>query len=184
MRFFLVLTIIACVAQTCSSLQQFTGIKLQKPSTGTGTVTKFEDLATITSDKKKTLVVYGTYAADFNAIEYAQRIRHYQPQLKEKGIQKQFLILNACPTACMKLAEVLDLPKDVTVLSDSEGAAGRAFGVQRGWLPDDQNVNPYVKLFGMVRNINVTNTAMRVLVHKFMVYIYMYIYDEEDMFKY
>ena len=42
----------------------------------------------------KTCVILGTYAADFNAIEYAQRLVHYIPTMREKGIKNYFFILN------------------------------------------------------------------------------------------
>ena len=45
--------------------------------------------------EKKSAVVFGTYAADFNAIEYGQRLRHYAPKLKERGVESLHLILNA-----------------------------------------------------------------------------------------
>ena len=39
----------------------------------------------------KSLFIFGSYAADFNAIEYAQRLRHYLPVLeKECGVQESF----------------------------------------------------------------------------------------------
>lgn len=46
------------------------------------------DLSTYLSSSKKTMLVLGTYAADFNAIEYAQRLRYYMPDLQKRGITK------------------------------------------------------------------------------------------------
>ena len=34
------------------------------------------------------MLVLGTYAADFNAIEYAQRLRYYMLDLQKRGITK------------------------------------------------------------------------------------------------
>jgi len=45
----------------------------------------------------KTLLVFGTYAADFNAIEYGQRLRYYLPLLRSKGVDRVGLALNAPP---------------------------------------------------------------------------------------
>ena len=86
----------------------------------------------ISAMKGETLLVFGTYAADFNMIEYAQRLRYYLPQLKEKGLTNFVLVANASPEATEKLCTLVDLPNDVTLYSDSSGAIGRAFGVSRG----------------------------------------------------
>ena len=56
---------------------------------------------------KKAAVVFGTYAADFNAIEYGQRLRHYAPKLKERGVESLHLILNADEAASEKFVELL-----------------------------------------------------------------------------
>lgn len=95
------------------------------------------------------LVVLGTYSADFNAIEYSQRLRHYLPQLKEKGVNKFAFILNAEPSAAKLLAQLTDLPSEVEIYSDPLGEAGKRFNCSRGWRPDDLT-DPYVKLFGML----------------------------------
>ena len=46
------------------------------------------DLSTYLSLSKKTMLVLGTYAADFNAIEYVQRLRYYMLDLQKRGITK------------------------------------------------------------------------------------------------
>lgn len=104
----------------------------------------------LAESKEDELVVFGTYAADFNALEYAQRLRHYLPQLKNSGVRKTRFILNASPQAARALRDIVDLPEEVQLLSDPYGVAGRAFGVSTGWLPDVDAVSPYVKLFGML----------------------------------
>ena len=38
----------------------------------------------------------------------------------------------------------------VDIFVDNKGEAGRAWGVERGWLPDNKDVNPFLKLFGML----------------------------------
>mmetsp|Transcript_35058 Transcript_35058/g.79186 ORF Transcript_35058/g.79186 Transcript_35058/m.79186 type:complete len:285 (-) Transcript_35058:25-879(-) len=99
---------------------------------------------------KCTLVILGTYAADFNAIEYGQRLAHYMPQLKAKGVDECKFILNASPESCEALASMLELPDEAELFSDPSGAAGLAYGVGKGWLPDDDSMSPYLKLFGML----------------------------------
>jgi AhpC/TSA antioxidant enzyme len=99
------------------------------------------------------LVVFGTYAADFNAIEYAQRLRYYLPQLTRAPnypIEKCAFVVNGQPSAAAALARLVDLPDSVEVWVDNEGRAGREFGVSRGWLPENAAVNPFLKLFGML----------------------------------
>lgn len=99
----------------------------------------------------KSLLILGTYAADFNAIEYAQRLRYYLPLLKDAGITKFGMVLNCQPEAAMALCEAVELDTDqVNIMVDNNGQAGRAFGVGRGWVPDNEDVSPFLKLFGML----------------------------------
>ena len=109
-----------------------------------------------------TLLVLGTYAADFNAIEYAQRLRFYLPQLKAKGISQAIMVMNASPSACKEFKRLLELPDEVMLLSDSNGAIGKAFGCNRGWRPDDLT-SPYVKLFGMLFGLGAVMTLPSVI---------------------
>ena len=106
------------------------------------------DLGELLSAPVTTLVIFGTYPSDFNMIEYAQKVRHYWPQLKAKGVDSGLIVVNGSPDSCKRLAEILDLPADVELLSDEAGEAGRRFGVSTGWLPDS-DLNPYLKLLGM-----------------------------------
>lgn len=113
---------------------------------------------------KKRMVIFGTHAADFNAIEYGQRLRYYWPRRRlrsrgddgddETGVERCAIIFNASPVAAAALCRLLDVPLEdndaIEVWSDPTGAAGRAFGVERGWLPDNRNVPPAVKLCGML----------------------------------
>jgi hypothetical protein len=68
------------------------------------------------------------------------------PQLKDKGIESSYLILNAKPSAALKLANELDLSTEVVVLSDELGYCGQEFGCARGWRSEDNEMNPYLKL--------------------------------------
>ena len=109
------------------------------------------------------LLVLGTYAADFNAIEYCQRLRHYLPSLKDKGVNKFSLILNASPSACISLAKQLDIPTEVEIYSDSTGSVGKEYGVSLGWRPDDSEMSPYLKLFGMLLGLGAWATLPSVI---------------------
>lgn len=119
--------------------------------------------------KTKTMLVLGTYAADFNAIEYAQRLRYYLPELKNRGVGKIGLILNCEEESAKKLVDMVDLPCDVssddsvTLMIDPLGKAGLAFGVGRGWRPDDKEMSPYVKLFGMLFGLGAWATLPAVI---------------------
>lgn len=64
----------------------------------------------INSLKGGSMIIFGTYAADFNTIEYAQRIRYYLPQLKEKGITNFKMIVNGSPEAAKDLFSFIELP--------------------------------------------------------------------------
>ena len=115
---------------------------------------------------KRTLLILGTYAADFNAIEYAQRLRYYMPYLKTKGVSKFGLVLNCETDAAKKLADMVDLDvssDNIELFVDSKGEAGRAFGVGRGWKPEDTEMSPYLKLFGMLWGLGAWATLPAVI---------------------
>merc|ERR1719353_328772 len=118
------------------------------------------------------LLVFGTYPADFNMIEYAQRLTHYLPALQSNGVSRVLCVVNGSPKSCELLAELVGLPSEVELLSDEEGVAGRAFGVSRGWLPDmdklelgetEVPLSPYVKLLGMLVGLGAGNTLPSVI---------------------
>ena len=120
------------------------------------------------NDSGKTMLVLGTYAADFNAVEYAQRLRYYMPELQKRGISKFGIVLNCEADAALKLVDLVDLPCDtsdgeVTLMVDPNGTAGRAFGVGTGWRPDDEDMSPYLKLFGMLWGLGAWATLPAVI---------------------
>ena len=145
----MLLAVLAALPAAVTALQPLNGIGV-KPLGGAASI----DVGGLLD--KKAAVVFGTYAADFNAIEYGQRLRHYAPKLKERGVESLHLILNADEAASEKFVELLGLEGVCEVYCDPNGAAGRAFGCGRGWLPDEDMlfdripINAYGKLFGML----------------------------------
>ena len=139
------------------SLDAFCGIMVERVSDGVKL-----DLGTHLASFDKALVVFGTYAADFNCIEYAQRVRHYLPSLKDNGVNKVIMIINGAPSAAKKLAELVELQTEVELLSDPLASAGRAFGVSRGWIPEE-DISPYLKLFGMLWGLGAWATLPSVI---------------------
>lgn len=128
------------------------------------------------SGDDKSMLILGTYAADFNAIEYVQRLRYYlkSNQLQERGITKIGLVLNCEADAAKRLVNMLDLETDasnsdsdsdsiVELFVDPTGAAGRDFGVGRGWRADDDEMSPYIKLFGMLFGLGAWATLPAVI---------------------
>lgn len=111
------------------------------------------------------LVIFGTYAADFNAIEYCQRLRYYLPLLKAtESIDKVCLVLNAEPEACKLLLDTTGLnEEDLEVFYDPLGSAGKAFGCETGWRPEDESLSPFVKLFGMLWGLGAWATLPSVI---------------------
>jgi len=95
----------------------------------------------------KTMLCFGTHAADFNAIEYLQKLRFYGPRLRAAGVDRLCCVVNGEAAQCETLVDLLDVPSDVEVFSDPTGEAGRMFGVSRGFRPDDDSLSPFVKLF-------------------------------------
>lgn len=115
-------------------------------------------------EKGRSMVIFGTYAADFNAIEYGQRLRYYWPELKQsKNIKRCAFLLSCRPKAALSLTEKVDLPDDIELWVDNTGEAAREFGVERGWLPENDDVNPFLKLFGMLWGLGAWATLPAVI---------------------
>ena len=151
-----ILTVILFVALALASILSagaFAPLKgVIVKSVDSGNDVDLGDFLSSTDSNSRSLLVLGTYAADFNAIEYAQRLRYYTSPLKEKcGISKFGLLLNCRPEAAKLLAECVELDTNlVQLFVDPTGQAGRVYGVERGWLPENNDVNPFLKLFGML----------------------------------
>lgn len=139
-----------------------TGIQI-KPVQGGPQIFLEEYLKTPTDGRS--LFIFGTYAADFNAIEYAQRLRYYLPILKEEcGVSKFGMVLNCKPEAALKLAELVDLDtSQVDLFVDNTGAVGKQWGTEKGWLPENEDVNPFLKLFGMLFGLGAWATLPAVI---------------------
>ena len=164
-----VLLLIANLNQ-CSAYAPLAGITARSIKTSQD-IDLSEFLNTPNAKNKKSMLVLGTYAADFNAIEYTQRLRYYMPELQKRGISKIGLVLNCQEEAAKTLVDLVDLETDVTdgfgvvLMIDPLGTAGRAFGVGRGWKPDDEDMSPYVKLFGMLFGLGVSTMYMCLYFH-------------------
>ncbi len=132
----------------------------------------------LSSGDDKTMLILGTYAADFNAIEYVQRLRYYKTKLQQRGVKKIGLVLNCEADAAKVLVDMLDLKTDATSTDEDEdsdddvmvelfidplGDAGKKFGVVRGWRPDDEEMSPYIKLFGMLWGLGAWATLPAVI---------------------
>lgn len=161
----------ACSISSANAFAPLSGATATSVSTGANV-----DLSNFLSDKAGSgynMLVVGTYAADFNAIEYAQRLRYYLPKLQEAGVGKVGFLLNCDADAAKALCEYTDLPmtSPVDILIDPLGEVGRQFGVGRGWKPDDEElfgvftkeVSPYIKLFGMLWGLGAWATLPAVI---------------------
>ena len=74
-------------------------------------------------------------------------MRAFWPQLQDKGVTRCLMVVNGQASSCALLAELLELPDEMELLADPAGEAGRAFGVSRGFRPDDTRLSPFAKLF-------------------------------------
>jgi len=164
----MILAFLLAIFSFWSSSEAFTalnGIKVTSVSSDEDDVVV--DLGNFLSDSStKTMLVLGTYAADFNAIEYAQRLKFYLPELKECGLGKFGLVLNCEKDAAIALADAVDLPMDddqLQIFVDPLGDTGRAYNVGRGWRPDDEDMSPYLKLFGMLWGLGAWATLPAVI---------------------
>ena len=158
----------ALVCKSCSAYAPLKGATARSVKTSQD-VDLSDFVSTPSSKGKKSMLVLGTYAADFNAIEYAQRLRYYMPELQKRGITKIGLVLNCEEDSAKSLVDLVDLPCDVssegtvTLMVDPLGKAGKAFGVGTGWRPDDKEMSPFVKLFGMLWGLGAWATLPAVI---------------------
>jgi AhpC/TSA antioxidant enzyme len=141
--------------QTVHAFAPLMGVKVVPVTSESSSVTPVDIGKWLSSDiepHQRSLLIFGTHPSDLNAIEYGQRIRYYLPILREtKNITKCAMILNCQADAARAFSRYVDLPaKDMEVWIDPTGAAGRAFGVNRGWLPENRDLHPYLKLTGML----------------------------------
>ena len=125
----------ACSISSADAFAPLSGATATSVSTGANV-----DLSNFLSDKSGSgynMLVVGTYAADFNAIEYAQRLRYYLPKLQEAGVGKVGFLLNCEADAAKALCDYTDLPmtSPVDILIDPLGEVGRKFGVEEGGNP-------------------------------------------------
>lgn len=155
--------LLAAALLQATHVESFTplqGVSVSKCSPSSTNV----DIGAWLDTKDRSLLVFGTYAADFNAIEYAQRLKYYWPRLRdEKQFTKCALLLNCQESAAIKLKELTHLPDDIELWLDNTGKAGRVFGVGRGWLPENTDVNPFLKLFGMLFGLGAWATLPAVI---------------------
>lgn len=96
----------------------------------------------------RTMLVFGTHAGDFNTIEYLQKIMFIRDKLRTHGkIERIVVVINGELRQIKLLADLLDLSPEIELLSDPTGEAGRRFGVDRGFRPDDKSLSPFAKQF-------------------------------------
>lgn len=155
--------LVSAMSAVGSAYQPLRGVRVQSVQRSDASIGGPVDVGEFLS-KEKALVVFGTYAADFNAIEYGQRLRYYWPKLeKEKGIRRCAFLLNCQPSAAVTLAETVDLPEAIELWVDNTGEVGRKFGVGLGWLPEEKEINPFLKLFGMLWGLGAWATLPAVI---------------------
>ena len=147
-----------------TSSQAFKGVKARSAFAERSASAAIDIGDWLSDPQRKSLLVFGTYAADFNAIEYGQRLRYYWPRLKaENKIDQCALVLNCRPEAAQALCLAIDLPKDIQVWVDNRGELGKRFGVSRGWLADNADLSPFLKLFGMLLGLGAWATLPAVI---------------------
>jgi hypothetical protein len=83
---------------------------------------------------------------------------------EEYGVRNFGLLLNCEPDAALTLADMVDLDTSkVDLFVYNTGEAGKKWGVGRGWLPDNDDVNPFLKLFGMLFGLGAYATLPAVI---------------------
>ena len=97
-------------------------------------------------------------------------MRHYLPGLKEKGVDRVLCVINGKPSSCTLLADLIGLPMRLSCCR-MRLARPVAFGVGRGWLPDQDKVEIFgtdaglavCQAFGMLLGLGAGNTLPSVI---------------------
>lgn len=113
---------------------------------------------------KKTIVAFFTHTADFNSWEYAQKLRHYLPQIDDAGVEVVGVSLGTVEAARDFCGET-GFPLD-NMFMDATGEAYSALGYSNGFepkLPRGKKVNPYLRLLPMLAGIGSPGTIQAVL---------------------
>jgi len=136
--------------------------------------------------KKTSILVCLSHFGDFNAWEVAQQ---YIASFSTGDLDSEcnvVLVGIGSVASANKFADDLDLAKEsrIQLVADETGAVTEVCGCYKGWLAIDKehakkwpaaDVNPYIKLFGMIFGIGSPGTIGRVL--------YGYVGDKEGDFR-
>jgi AhpC/TSA antioxidant enzyme len=82
---------------------------------------------------KKTVVAFCSHAADFNAFEYAQQLRHYLPAIDDAGADLVAVTIGTVEAA-REFASITRFPLS-NLYVDETGAAYKALGFSNGFEP-------------------------------------------------
>jgi hypothetical protein len=165
MKIFFIALLSLTTLVSVSGFAPLSGVKVQSVKDDGGLVDLGEYLKTEEDKEGKSLMIFGTYAGDFNNIEYGQRLRYYLPKLKEEcGITKVGFVMNCRKDQALTIAEMVDLDTEsIDLFIDNKGEAGRVWGVERGWEPDNRELSPYLKLFLMLWGLGAWATLPAVI---------------------
>mmetsp|Transcript_7553 Transcript_7553/g.12702 ORF Transcript_7553/g.12702 Transcript_7553/m.12702 type:complete len:328 (+) Transcript_7553:64-1047(+) len=120
----------------------------------------------------RTVLACLTHFGDFNAWELTQNLQADAEAITSDGTQIVCIGIGN-PVAAKKFADDLDLDTSkIQLYADEEGKVAAAMGCYKGWLAPNvehreqwpaSDVNPYVKLFGMIFGFGSPGTISKVL---------------------
>ena len=109
----LVVFAVAAIDRRADAFSSLAGVTARSVESGDD-IDLGEFLSASSPGGDKSMLILGTYAADFNAIEYGQRLRYYLPELKKRGITKvgfvrEYLRLcvSASPSTLTRIIETI-----------------------------------------------------------------------------
>jgi peroxiredoxin len=105
---------------------------------------------------KKTVVAFCSHAADFNAFEYAQQLRHYLPAIDDAGADLVAVTIGTVEAA-REFASITRFPLS-NLYVDETGAAYKALGFSNGFEPP-------VKVCVCVTHLHCLHTVMMYRLH-------------------
>ena len=109
---------------------------------------------------KAHVTAFLTHFADFNAWEYAQRLKAAEQDLLRMGVELTVIGIGS-PASGRKFAELLDFPTE-RLFADPTGACHRALGFSPGAFPDSQ-LPPQAKLLAMIAGVGSPGTIEAVI---------------------
>ena len=106
--------------------------------------------AALAGTTDRTMLCFGTHVADFNTIEYMQRLRVSRPcwqAAPPSGISRVLMVVNANEAQIDKLTGLLDMPAEIELACRPDGQRGARVRCEPRLSAGRQLAEPFCETF-------------------------------------